>query len=92
MPEYWKCEVSVEKSDESQHVLVIKDWIDTIINGTPLLAPGTDAINELMISNAVYLSTFIDNWVEFPIDEDLFLEKLNERVRKSKYKVEKDYE
>ena len=92
MPEYWKCEVPVEKSDESQHVLVIKDWIDTIINGTPLLAPGTDAINELMISNAVYLSTFIDNWVEFPIDEDLFLEKLNERVRKSKYKVEKDYE
>jgi predicted dehydrogenase len=92
VPEYWKCEIPVETSDESQHVLVIKDWIDTIINGTPLLAPGTDAINELMISNAVYLSTFIDNWVEFPIDEDLFLEKLNERVKTSKYKVEKNYE
>ena len=92
MPEFWKCEVPVETSDESQHVLVIKDWIDTIITGSPLLAPGTDAINELMISNAVYLSTFIDNWVEFPIDEDLFLEKLNERVEKSKFKVDGKYE
>ena len=92
MPEFWKCEVPVETSDESQHVLVIKDWIDTIITGSPLLAPGTDAINELMISNAVYLSTFIDDWVEFPIDEDLFLEKLNERVEKSKFKVDGKYE
>lgn len=91
VPEYWKCEIPVETSDESQHVLVIKDWIDTIINKTPLLAPGTDAINELMISNAVYLSTFIDNWVEFPIDEDLFLEKLNEKIKISKFKVDKEY-
>lgn len=91
VPEYWKCEIPVETSTVSQHVSVIKDWIDTIINKTPLLAPGTDAINELMISNAIYLSAFIDNWVEFPIDEDLFLEKLNERVKISKYKVDKEY-
>ena len=91
VPEFWKCEIPVEVSTESQHVLVIKDWIDTIINNTPLLAPGTDAINELMISNAIYLSTFIDGWVDFPIDEDLFLEKLNERVKTSKYKVDKEY-
>ena len=92
MPEFWKCEIPVETSDESQHVLVIKNWVDSIVTGAPLLAPGTDAINELMISNAVYLSTFIDDWVEFPSDEDLFLEKLNERVEKSKFKVNGKYE
>lgn len=37
-----------------------------------------------MLSNAMLLSTWTDNWVDLPIDEDLFIEKLQENIRNSR--------
>ncbi|MNI82307.1 hypothetical protein D3C73_1390030 [compost metagenome] len=43
-----------------------------------------------MISNAMLLSTWTDNWVDLPINEDLFYEKLQEQIRASDTKKSKD--
>ena len=45
----------------------------------------TSGINSLSISNAAYLSSWTDNWVELPIDDDKFLEELNKRIETSTY-------
>jgi hypothetical protein len=34
----------------------------------------------------MYLSSWINDWVELPIDEDLFYEKLKERIDTSTYR------
>ena len=39
-----------------------------------------------MLSNAMFLSSWLDRTVELPIDEELFLEELNKRRKTSKLK------
>ncbi|MFC0214936.1 Gfo/Idh/MocA family protein [Paenibacillus chartarius] len=84
-PECWKCEVPIQSGNgEQQHAAITQDWVNAVVKGTPLLAPGEEGINGLMLSNAMLLSTWTDNWVDFPIDEELFYAKLQEQIRQSK--------
>lgn len=82
-PEAWKCEVPLPGS-ESGHKGITSDWVKAIRTGAPLLAPGCEGINGLQISNAMHLSAWTDGWVNIPVDEDLFLKHLQERIGASK--------
>lgn len=82
-PECWKCEIPVEGT-ETGHMGITQNFVDAILHGTPLIAPGAEGIKGLMISNAIMLSTFTDNWVDLPIDEDLFEQHLQEKIKNSK--------
>ncbi len=83
-PECWKCDVPVE-GNETSHLGIMSDWVDSILNGTELLSPGEEGINGLMISNAMHLSAWTDGWVDLPIDEDLFYNKLQEQIENSTF-------
>ncbi len=83
-PECWKCTVPVD-GEETAHVGIMTNWVEAILKGTPLLAPGSEGINGLELSNAMYLSTWTDSWVELPIDDDRFYELLQEKIRTSTF-------
>jgi hypothetical protein len=40
------------------------------------------------VSSTRYLSSWTDNWVELPIDADLFHEKLTEKIKSSTFQKE----
>lgn len=82
-PEVWKCEMPIQ-GEYARHKGITQNFTDALLKGTPLLAPGEEGINGLTLSNAMYLSTWTDSWVDLPIDEELFLEKLNEKRQQSK--------
>lgn len=63
----------------TQHVNVMINFTKAILEGTPLLAPGTDGIKGVTIANAMHLSSWLGKDVEIPFDEDLFLEELEKR-------------
>lgn len=84
-PECWKCEIPIE-GEETAHQGITRDWVNSILKGTPLLAPGMEGINGLTISNAMHLSSWVDGCVNLPIDEDLFYEKLQEKIKTSSFK------
>lgn len=84
-PECWKCEIPVH-GENSQHIGIMKNWTQAILKGTKLLAPGIEGINGLTISNAMHLSAWTDSWVDLPLNEDLFYEKLKERIDNSTFK------
>ena len=86
-PECWKCEIPIN-GKATDHLGIMKNWVDAILKGTKLLAPGEEGIRGLTISNAMHLSAWTDNWVNLPIDEDLYLEKLNQQINNSKFKKE----
>ena len=69
-----------------QHAGVLKAFTARILDGTPLIADGTEGIRALMLSNAMFLSSWLDRTVMLPIDEDLFLAELNKRRSTSKKK------
>jgi len=83
-PECWKCDVPID-GIETAHVGIMNDWVESILNGTELLSPGEEGINGLMISNAMHLSAWTDGWIDLPIDEDLFYEKLQEQIKNSTF-------
>ncbi len=83
-PECWKIDIPV-RGKSTGHLGILNNWVDAILNEAELLAPGGEGIKGLAISNAVYLSSWIDDWVDMPIDEDLYYEKLQEKMQQSSY-------
>lgn len=81
-------QIQVETDGENpQHIGVMNAFVKHIKEGTPLIADGREGINGLMISNAMYLSSWTQQTVDLPIDEQKFLELLNEKRKTSKHKV-----
>lgn len=78
-PEVWKIPIPVAGGAGPQHPGITQNFTDAILHGTPLLAPGVEGINGLTLVNAMYLSTWTDNWVDIPFDESHFLAQLNQR-------------
>lgn len=70
------------------HLGIMKDFVDSIVNGTPLLAPGLEGINGLSISNAMMLSAWKHDWVELPNDGEEFYQYLQEKIKGSRAKGE----
>lgn len=72
-----------------QHVGVMNAFAKHIAEGTPLVADGREGINGLMISNAMYLSSWTKETVSLPVDEEKFLQLLNKKRATSKHKEDK---
>lgn len=84
-PEYWNCEIEV-KGENPQHVGICNNFCDAVLNGTPLLAPGEEGINGVTISNAIHLSDWLEKPVTLPIDEELFYNMLQDKIKNSTVK------
>lgn len=68
----------------SAHRGILQNFTDAVLHGTPLLAPGADGLNELMLSNAAYLSAWQGGaWVDLPPDGALFDRLLEQRAAAS---------
>jgi len=84
-PEFRKIDIPV-KSDNARHIRIIQNWVDSIVKGSPLIAPGEEGIKALEISNAIYLSSWLDKTVDLPVNPDLYYDKLLEKIAISTYK------
>ncbi len=67
-----------------QHVGVMNAFAAHILRNEPLVAEGKEGINGLTISNAAFLSSWLDKTIELPFDEDLYYELLKEKIASSK--------
>ena len=84
-PEVWKCEIPY-KENRQEHMAITQDWVQAIRTGSKLLSAGTEGINGVELANAMLLSTWTDDWVDIPVDEDRYYEELQKRVASSKVK------
>ncbi|MDD6735911.1 MAG: hypothetical protein PUE13_06360 [Clostridiales bacterium] len=75
-----------QEKPEIGHIGILQNFADAVLYSTELIAPGTDGIHELMLSNAAYMSEWKNNSaVKLPFDTEEFDQLLEERVKKSKY-------
>lgn len=63
-----------------QHITVIDNFAQHILQGTPLLAAGCDGINGVNLANAILLSDWLGREVINPVDEDVYLAELNKHI------------
>lgn len=64
----------------AQHIAVMENFAANIIEGTPLLALGSDGIHGVILANSIHLSSWLGKEVEIPFDEELFLAELRKRI------------
>ena len=65
----------------SQHCIVMKNFADHLLYGTPIMAPGADGINGVRLANAMLLSSWLGKEVDYEFDDDLYIEELNKRIK-----------
>ena len=82
-PESWEYEVPVP-GPKDEHKTITCNWVNAITCGAELIAPGEEGIKSLELVNAMLLSAWTDRWVDLPIDEDLYYQTLQEKIRTSK--------
>ena len=83
--------ITVETDGENpQHAGVMNAFAAAIETGAPLVADGREGIRGLMLSNAIHLSAWTGETVSLPIDEQKFLDLLNEKCKTSRHKEEVD--
>ena len=63
---------------ETGHLGILQNFTNAILYGERLIAPGLEGIYGLTISNAAYMSDWLDRWIDFPMDEDLYSQMLKE--------------
>ena len=63
-----------------QHTTVMENFACHILEGTPLLAPGSDGINGVRLAIAILLSDWLGREVDMPVDEDVYLSELNKKI------------
>lgn len=88
-PEFEQIEVPIT-GEETGHTGIIQNFIDAIRYQVPLIAPGEEGIKGLTLSNAMYLSTWTDQWVDLPIDEEQFYIELQKRIQTSEVRHTED--
>jgi predicted dehydrogenase len=79
---YYSSEViEFESRWGAQHTGVLENFAANILDGTPLIAPGSDGINGVRLANAIHLSSWTGKEVSLDFDEDEYLTELNKRIR-----------
>jgi predicted dehydrogenase len=83
--ESWTISIPTGPAGE-EHKGITKNFVSAILHGTPLLAKGEEGIHGLELANAMLLSTWIDHWVNLPLDDDRYHAELQKRIATSSYK------
>ncbi len=83
-PDVWNCEIPVDFSGGEQHVGILKNFADAVLNGAELLARGEEGINGLTMSNAIHLSAWTGETIDInDFAHDKFYDMLQDKIKNS---------
>lgn len=90
-PTIWECEIPVDMSKYAGHAPIFQSFAQSILDDTPMIAPGFEGIKPLTMSNAIHLSSWKGNvpinLENFPHDE--YYAMLQEKVKTSNHPMRK---
>ena len=72
------------------HINILGNFARAILFGEKLVSPGQEAINELALSNAAYLSSWTGHEISLPLDDELFEEILFTKAKAENTTARKD--
>ena len=81
-PEVWNCEIPFENAPHA-HATIMQNFVDSILDGTPLIAPGADGLGSVELANVLLYSSLIDRPVNLPLDGAAWEAKLNDLIANS---------
>ena len=70
-----------------QHKGILNNFSNAILGLEPLFVDGKEGINGVELMDSMLLSAWLGKAVTLPVDEDLYLEELNKRIKTSRRKA-----
>ena len=83
-PEVWNVDIPFENAANA-HATLMQNFVDSILDGTPLIAPGYEGMGSVELANVLLYSSLIGQTVELPMDSQAWETKLNELIASSKH-------
>ncbi len=84
-PDTWNVEIPIENAP-APHAALMQNFVDAILDGAPLIAPGEDGIHSVELANVMLYSSLVEKMVELPMDSAAFEKMLKQLIAKSKSK------
>ncbi len=86
-PAYWPIQVPIpgDKYNGLYHKELLRNFADSILNGTPLIAHAEEGLNSVELANAMLYSSMTNQTVQMPLNGDDFEAMLHELIRNSKF-------
>jgi len=86
-PPVWEITVPTEAGKGPQHIGIMRNFVDAIREGKPLIAPAEEGINSVEIANAMIFSGLNHKPVELPLPSQEYADFLAGLIANSKDKV-----
>ncbi|MEK7676216.1 MAG: Gfo/Idh/MocA family oxidoreductase [Verrucomicrobiota bacterium] len=83
-PEVWNVEIPAE-SATAPHAEVTQNFVNAILDGSPLIAPAAEGLYSVELANAALYSSLLGQTVELPLDGQAYERKLNQLIAESKF-------
>jgi predicted dehydrogenase len=68
-----------------QHNEILQNFVDAILDGAPLIAPGAEGVNSVELANAMLLSAWTNKTIELPMNAAAYARQLQRHIRESKF-------
>ena len=79
--------IDVETDGQNpQHVGILNNFSNAVLGLEPLFVDGKEGINGVQLMDSMLLSTWLNDFVELPIDDELYLAELQKRVATGRVK------
>lgn len=82
-PDVWNIDIPITGAGD-QHIGVIKNFSDAILNGAELIAPAQEGILSIELANSILYSSLTNQTVELPLNGTMYEKKLQELISNSK--------
>jgi predicted dehydrogenase len=66
------------------HAALLQNFVNAILDGEPLIAPGADGIHTVELANVMVYSSLLGQTVELPMNGAAWEKKLNQLIAESK--------
>jgi predicted dehydrogenase len=70
------------------HARITQNFVNAILDGEPLIAPGAEGIHSVELANVMVYSSLLAQTVELPMDSAAWEKKLNQLIVESKFQKE----
>lgn len=82
-PETWDIHIPISGTG-GQHREILGNFVDAIVQGTPLIAPAEEGIHSVELANAILYSSLKGRVVDLPLDGAAYEAELKKLIQNSK--------
>jgi predicted dehydrogenase len=84
-PDVWNIEIPYDTT-AGAHQHITQNFVDAILDGTPLIAPASEGIHSVELANAILYSSMENRTIDLPLDSAAYERKLQQLIAESKFK------